>query len=300
MSMLVRPMLCELGALSSLELREGDPEWIVERKYDGERIIAQSDEGKVHLWTRRDISVSHKFPEVVSVIEDTLRGKRHSILDGELVVGTGLKDLARRQTEDKLMIEILAKKMPATYMVFDVLLLDGKDVRSSALKERKEMLRSLVKDSPNIAYTPVFDTVGLRGRFDTFVEDGYEGVIMKHFHSAYQVDKRSRDWLKFKKSDTVEVEIIGAVRSEAGQAFKSLIMMREGKYFGLVGTGFTEEDRRRILGMLRRESVDTPFIPLPRSVDPVVLTKPMKALIRLLEISDSGMPRAPVWVDFRT
>jgi ATP-dependent DNA ligase len=59
MSMLVRPMLCEIGELSILDAREGDPDWIVERKYDGERIVAQYEPGKVHLWTRRVMNVSH-------------------------------------------------------------------------------------------------------------------------------------------------------------------------------------------------------------------------------------------------
>jgi DNA ligase-1 len=296
--MLIRPMLCELGALSSLELREGDPEWIAERKYDGERIVAQYDKAKVHLWTRRDMNVAHKFPEVVEAVERTLAGKKHTVLDGELIVGGHLKDLARRQTEDKLAIKVLSKKMPATYMVFDVLIIDGNDVRSLKLTERKELLRSLVKDSQNIAWTPFYDSHGLRARFDSFVEQGWEGMIMKHLPSTYQADKRSRDWVKFKKSVTVEVEIIGAARSEAGQAFKSLIMMREGKYFGLVGTGFTEDDRRRILEDLRRDSVRKPAVELPEGVDPVVLTRPRKAFVKVLEISNTGMPRAPVWVGF--
>jgi len=299
MSMLVRPMLCELGgALSSLDLRDGDPEWVAERKYDGERIIAQFDKGKVHLWTRREINVSNKFPETVEAVGRTLAGKRHSILDGELIAGSRFKDLAKRQTEDKLAIRILSKKMPATYMVFDVLLLDGKDVKSVALSERKKMLRDLVKDSQNIAYTPVFDSRGLRTRFDSFVKDGYEGLILKHLSSTYQADKRSRDWLKFKKSDTIEVEVIGAAKSDAGLAFKSLIMMRDGKYFGQVGTGFTEAERRRILADLRRTSVQKPVIPIPDDLEPVVLNAPRKALIKVLEISDTGMPRAPVWVGF--
>ena len=298
MSMLVRPMLCEIGELAVLDAREGDPDWIAERKYDGERIVAQYEAGKVHLWTRREISVSHKFPEVVSAIEQTLAGKKHSILDGELIVGSRLKDLATRQTEDPLATRILSKKMPATYMVFDVLYLEGKDVRSKRLSERKELLRRVVSDRPNIAYTPHFRADGLRERFESFINEGQEGLIIKHLPSTYQAGKRSRDWLKFKKSDTVEVEIIGAARSEAGQAFKSLIMMRNGKYFGLVGTGFTEQERMRILQILKRDSVDEPGVQLPKDVDPVVLTKPRKALVKVLEISDAGTPRAPVWVGF--
>jgi DNA ligase-1 len=298
MSMLVRPMLCEIGELSILDAREGDPDWIVERKYDGERIVAQYEPGKVHLWTRRDMNVSHKFPEVVAAIQHTLGGRKHSILDGELIVGSRLKDLAKRQTEDALAIKVLSRQMPATYMVFDVLYLDGKDVKSKPLSERKEILRSLVSNSPNIAFTPLYRAVGLRKKFEEFIEEGHEGLILKRLPSAYQAGKRSRDWLKFKKSDTVEVEIIGAARSEAGQAFKSLIMTRNGKYFGLVGTGFSEQERRRILKELKRDSIEKPFVRLPQEVDPVVLTKPRKALVKVLEISDSETPRAPVWVGF--
>ncbi len=298
MSMLVKPMLCEIGPLSVLDARDGDPEWICERKYDGERIVAQYDKGTVHLWTRRDISVSHKFPEIVAAVEGTLRGKKHSIIDGELIVGSRFKDLARRQTQDPLTIRILSQKMPATLMVFDVLLLDGEDIKGRKLSERKEVLRSLVHDAPNIAFTPFYDSSGLRKRFESFTEEGHEGLVMKHLPSTYQVNKRSRDWLKFKKSDTLEVEIIGAARSEAGQAFKSLIMMRNGKYFGLVGTGFSEAERRRILQMLKKDAVHESPVNLPKDVEPVVLCKPKKALVKVLEINDAGLPRAPVWAGF--
>lgn len=299
MSMHIRPMLCELGSLSTLDALEGDPDWIVERKYDGERMVAQFDKGVIHLWTRRDISVSHKFPEIITAIEDLFAGKKHSVIDGELIVGSHLKDLAKRQIEDKLVIKILSKKMPAKLMVFDVLILDGKDVRGKALSERKKILRSLVDDSAHIAYTPSFDTKGLRGRFESLVREGAEGIIMKRIDSTYQADVRSRDWLKLKKSIDIEVEIIGAARSEAGQAFKSLIMVREGKYFGQVGTGFPEAERRRILDILKRDPVELSPVPLPENIDPVVLCKPKKALIKALEISNIGMPRAPVWIGFK-
>ena len=299
MSMLISPMRCELGSLASLEAREGDPDWIAERKYDGERIVAQFDKDRVSMWTRRDMNVSHKFPEVVEAIRGALRGKGHTVIDGELVAGASFKDLGRRQSEDRLTIKIMSKKLPATYVVFDVLVLDGKNVMSLQLSDRKNLLDESLRDSSAIELAPVFSSDGLRARFDQFVHEDCEGIIIKRLSSTYQAGKRSRDWVKVKKSITVEVEIVGAVRSEAGQAFKSIIMMHDGRYFGLVGTGFSEEDRRRIFELLGRDPVDKPAIPLPEGVDPVVLNHPKRALITVLEISNTGMPRAPVWIGFK-
>src|SRR5512137_342865 len=98
----IDPMLCELADPATLgELAKGD--WSVERKYDGERIIGQWNKGRVDLWTRRDIEVARKFPEVVKAL-GVLKDHGHTVLDGELVVGKDLEDVALRQAEDPLTV----------------------------------------------------------------------------------------------------------------------------------------------------------------------------------------------------
>ena len=84
MSMHIEPMLCEIGDPAFLD-KLTDKEWVVEKKYDGERIIAQLEKGRVSLWTRRDLDVAHKFPEIVDSIM-SLNDRQHIVLDGVLTV----------------------------------------------------------------------------------------------------------------------------------------------------------------------------------------------------------------------
>ncbi len=296
--MLIQPMLCEPGELSRLnDLR--DPGWIIEEKYDGERIVAQVEGKKVHLWTRRDIDVHNKFPE----IEEGLLGlgiKKHTVLDGELVVEGGFQSLHFRQTEDKLAIRVLSKKIPATYMLFDLLMLEGESIMKVPLSSRTESLNSLIEtDSSVLKRTPTFPPQEAKETFDRFVSRGGEGVIAKRLASAYEPGKRSHEWIKFKRVKTVDVDIIGATRSDANIPFASLMMMRNGKFFGNVGTGFTMKDREDILEFLKKNAVDKPATELPKDIDPVILTRPLPAEVKVSEILNRGMPRAPVWVRFK-
>lgn len=296
--MLIQPMLCEPGELARLESLK-DPEWIVEEKYDGERIIAQLEGGRVHMWTRRDLEVHHRFPEVVDALR-TLRVKRHTVLDGELVVQAGFQGLHHRQTDDRLAIRVLSRKIPATYILFDLLILDRERLIDKPLSSRRMSLAALLpEDAPAIRRAPHFPADRARETFDRLVSQGGEGVIAKRLASVYEPGKRSRGWLKFKRVETVDVDIIGATRSDAGLPFASLMMMRDGRFFGNVGTGFTLEERDEILGILKRNASDKPATELPKDIDPVILTKPLPAEVNVSEILDAGMPRAPVWLRFK-
>ncbi len=294
----IEPMLCELADLASLEdLANGD--WSVERKYDGERIIGQSNKGRVDLWTRRDINVSRRFPEVVEALH-VLERFGHTVVDGELVVGKDLEDLAKRQTDERLVIDVLRKKLPARYIVFDVLIASDKKVMGKTLVERKPMLKDLFgADTGTIVICPTYPPTNARERFDTFVREGNEGLVAKRLSSKYLPGKRSKDWLKFKRTETIDVDIIGARKSTTNLPFGSLIMMRNGKYFGCVGSGFTQDQRVEILEKLRRNAISSSPVEIPKDVVPVILSKPLPAEIKVNAILADGSPRAPVWVRFR-
>lgn len=294
----LEPMLCELADPSSLgQLATGG--WTVERKYDGERIIGQWDKGRVDLWTRRGLDVAKKFPEVVSAL-NALKRPAHTVLDGELVVGKDLEDLALRQSGERLAISIMSKKMPARYIVFDVLILDGQKVMNRTLGERKRMLGEiLIPDSPTLLECKVYPPDDAPNLYKAFIAEGNEGLVAKRLASKYYPGKRSSEWLKFKRTETIDVDIIGARRSEMGLPFASLIMMRNGKYFGCVGSGFTLAERERILEKLKKNEVGSSPVEIPKSVVPVILNKPLPAEIKVNAILSDGSPRAPVWVRFR-
>ena len=294
----IEPMLCELADPSTLgELVRGG--WTVERKYDGERIIAQWNKRRVDLWTRRGLDVARKFPEVVEALND-LHRTDHTVLDGELVVGKDLEDLALRQTEEKLAIKVLSKKMPARYIVFDALIVDGESVMNRTLGDRKSLLGEILGPvSRTLVLCQNYPPDDAPQLYKSFIKEGNEGLVAKRLSSKYLPGKRSSDWLKFKRTETMDVEVIGARRSEKGLPFASLIMMRNGKYFGCVGSGFTLAEREAIFEKLKRNEATSSPVEIPESVVPIILCKPLPAEVKVNAILSDGSPRAPVWVRFR-
>jgi DNA ligase-1 len=203
--------------------------------------------------------------------------------------------------EDKLSINILSKKIPATYNLFDILCLDQIDLIKKPLIERKKTLIDKVKTDEYIkivSFQQVSDET-INDHFQEYVKSGFEGAILKNLHSTYEPGKRSGEWLKVKRDDTVDVYIIGATKSTA-IPFGALIMERNGEYFGKVGTGFSDKERLDILKYLK-ENQSPLLIKVPPDIESEILltTKPLLAEIRVNELIKGRSPRAPVWVRFR-
>jgi len=295
---MIEPMLAKL--IRNEEELHLTGSWISEPKYDGQRLIAVSKEGNISLWTRRHLQVAKKFPELTKALKENIKSQNW-ILDGELTVPGGLGNLINRNVEDKFRINILSKKMPAIYHVFDILCYNKDNLIPKPLIERKKILIKNVKVAEHIEIVP-YKTVTDETAPDYFhenVKNGFEGAILKNIHSTYESGKRSGEWLKMKREDTVDVYVIGATKSEA-IPFGALIMEKNGEYFGKVGTGFSDQDRRDILKYLE-ENRGPLHGWVPPDVEPEVLitTKPLLAEIRVNELIKGRSPRAPVWVRFR-
>ncbi|CEL24364.1 MAG: ATP-dependent DNA ligase [Methanobacterium formicicum] len=272
--------------------------WVSEPKLDGERIIALRKGDQIDLWTRRHVEVSYKFPEIISSLKKNIKGDNW-ILDGELTVPGGFRKLLKRNVEDRFKISLLAKKLPATLNLFDILRFQGEDLTSKALVQRKKILLKVVQEGGHIKIVP-FKTVNSKKIKDHFVESihrGYEGLILKNASSEYESGKRSSHWLKIKRSETIDVNVIGATKSTGSIAFGALILEKDGQYFGKVGTGFSDLDRKEILEFLEKNRGVTD-IPLPPDLDILLTTRQLPAEIKANEIV-KGKPRAPVWVRFR-
>lgn len=272
--------------------------WVSEPKLDGERIIALRKGDQIDLWTRRHVEVSYKFPEIISSLKKNIKGDNW-ILDGELTVPGGFRKLLKRNVEDRFKISLLAKKLLATLNLFDILRFQGEDLTSKALVQRKKILLKVVQEGGHIKIVP-FKTVNSKKIKDHFVESihrGYEGLILKNASSEYESGKRSSHWLKIKRSETIDVNVIGATKSTGSIAFGALILEKDGQYFGKVGTGFSDLDRKEILEFLEKNRGVTD-IPLPADLDILLTTRQLPAEIKANEIV-KGKPRAPVWVRFR-
>ena len=272
--------------------------WISEPKLDGERIIAMREGDNITLWTRRHIESSYKFPEIIIDLESNVKGNNW-ILDGELTVPGGFRRLLRRNTEDKLKISVLSRKIPATFNLFDILHFHGEDLTGKPLVQRKKVLLNAVDQGKRIQIIPfkIVTTETVKEEFEKALKEGYEGLILKDASSRYEAGKRSGKWLKIKRSETIDVNVIGATRSSGSIAFGALILEKDGEYFGKVGTGFSDDDRLEILRFLKQNKAEID-VDLPSDVEVLLTTSPIPAEIKANEVI-SGKPRAPVWVRFR-
>jgi DNA ligase-1 len=117
----------------------------------------------------------------------------------------------------------------------------------------------------------------------------------------YEDGSRSAKWIKVKRIVSEDVFVIGATRSDAGLPFASLILERDGRYFGKVGTGFTDADRVEYLERLKASADGVQGIELPAEVRAEVLLRcaPIPAEIAFMEVSKAGLPRHPRWVKWR-
>lgn len=291
---MIEPMLAQLKS-HNINLEES---WLVEPKYDGERLIAQRKGDNITLWTRRDIQVSYKFPEIVSALKKNINGDNW-ILDGELTVIGGFKQLLKRNVENKFKISILSRKIPATYNIFDILNWDGKDVLKIPLIERKSLLLKAVHLDEFINLVNFQELNDLKKHLEYNLKAGFEGIVLKKTYSPYEPGKRSGKWIKIKKQDTIDVQVIGATKSTGSQAFGALILKKDGKFFGKVGTGFTDNDRKHIFNILKKNQAPL-NIKIPEIVfsELLISNEPLLAEIRVQEIINHS-PRAPVWVRFR-
>jgi len=245
------------GAMKAVltDERFSDPNWIFERKLDGIRCIAIRTGAHVKLLSRNDLSQNERWPELVEALEAE-RSDRF-VIDGEVVAFDGAQTsfakLARRGQH----------YVPVFYYVFDILWLDGHDVRKLPLRTRKRLLRDALQFHGNVRWTPHRNRDGER----FFVEacrKGWEGLIAKRADSPY-VTTRSRDWLKFKCEHGQEMVIGGFTeprgsRVEFGALLLGYYRDKRLEYAGKVGTGFDTELLHSLGAQLRElQRKDAPF-----------------------------------------
>jgi DNA ligase D-like protein (predicted ligase) len=232
--------------------RFSDAGWVYERKLDGIRCIAVRDGGDVRLLSRNDLPMNGRYPEIAEAL-DAQPGR--FAVDGEVVAfdgeQTSFAKLARRGLDS----------VPVFYYVFDVLWLDGQDVRALPLLTRKRLLRATLRFDDPLRLTAYRTEDGV-GFFEEACRKGWEGLIAKRADSRYAA-RRSRDWLKFKCSRGQELVIGGyteprGTRIELGALLLGVYDGDALRYAGKVGTGFDRDTLRDLGERLRGLRRDTP------------------------------------------
>ncbi len=274
-----------------------DPAWIFERKLDGVRCIAHRDRGGVRLLSRTDRDMSAQYSEVSKALRSD--PCPDFVVDGEVVAldSRGITSFSRLQRR--------GKERVAIYLyVFDLLRLEGSDLRDLPLRERKRQLRAALRFDDPIRFTPHRNEVGER-LYEEACRKGLEGVIAKRADSPYRAT-RSRDWLKLKCHAEQELVIGGFTAPQGSRTdFGALLVGHfDGdtlRYAGKVGTGFDRSTLAELGGQLRDlESEDNPFAdvhPIPRGTHWVA--PQLVAQIGFTEWTRDGRLRHPRYLGLR-
>ncbi|MEO6858386.1 MAG: non-homologous end-joining DNA ligase [Solirubrobacteraceae bacterium] len=234
-----------------------DAGWIFERKLDGVRCIAVRDGSTVALLSRNDLSLNGRYPEIASALED--QPQRRFAVDGEVVAFDGA------QTSFAKLAQRGQSHVPVFFYIFDVLWLDGQDVRALALRTRTRLLRAELRFHDHALRFSTHRNRDGEALFAEACRKGWEGVVAKRADSRYAA-KRSRDWLKFKCEQGQELVVGGFTAPKGSRTdFGALLLgyYEDGKlrYAGKVGTGFDTETLKSLGGRLRQLRRDrAPFV----------------------------------------
>ncbi len=289
----VTPMLATLAP----EPFDAD-DWIYEIKWDGFRAIAEVRRGDAHLYSRTQAGFETEFPTLVRELRLL---DFDAVIDGEIVAldekGRGEFSLLQkyRRTGEGVLV----------YYAFDLLHLEGYDLRALPLVRRKELLQRILPPLPRLRYSDHMQGRGI-AFFRQAAESGLEGVIAKDGQSVYQAGRRSEAWLKFKARPCQEAVIGGFTAPRSGRKFFGALLLGvyDGDdlvYIGHTGTGFDQEtlaEVRARLEPLRRPS--SPFVVEPKANTSATWVEPeLVCEVQYASWTELGMLRQAAFLGLR-
>src|ERR1700691_34391 len=310
-----RPMPAAINPMLATRVEKpfDDPDWLFEVKWDGYRAIAFIQAGKVRLASRNQNDLTGQYSEL-GVLPKLVKAK-NAILDGEITVlderGRALFSLMQQRTGIRSGGRRTAARLdlPIVYYVFDLLYVDGYDLRRVALEERKQALVRVVATNEVVRHSEHFPERGV-ALFEAAKQQGLEGILAKHRGSLYE-ERRSREWLKIKITQTIDCVIGGYTDPEGSrQYFGSLVLGlydESGQliHVGQAGTGFTQATLKEIWRILKPlETKRSPFYGPVEAANAHWLKPQRVAEIKFTEwtheTAEGGMKlRAPVFIGLR-
>ncbi|SHI22627.1 ATP-dependent DNA ligase LigD phosphoesterase module /ATP-dependent DNA ligase LigD polymerase module [Sporobacter termitidis DSM 10068] len=273
---------------------EGE-DWLYELKYDGYRILAYLEGGSVRLVTRNGNDDTGRFQPAADALADWAGG-RAMVLDGEMAItdAAGRTDF---QALQNYMKNPQGKNL--TYIVFDLLALDGTDLRGRPLTERKETLETLMAGAPKSLYYSSHVRGGGKESFGAACQAGLEGIVGKKADSVYS-GTRNGDWIKLKCDTRQEFVIGGYTLTDKKTSGVSALLLGvyEGTEFifaGRAGTGLTGRSMTELeekFQSLQRETPPFKEAPAPRKNEKVTWLEPrLVAEIKFAEWTKDNLLR---------
>ncbi|QOY61662.1 DNA ligase D [Lysobacter sp. H21R4] len=286
------PQLAKLG-----DAPPSGERWLHEVKWDGYRLVATIVAGRVRLWSRNALEWTGKVPEVAQALEQL--GLRSAALDGELIAGTGTQ-----QDFNVLQATLSGEQQGAlSYVLFDLLHLDGIAIDQAPLLERKRLLEAVLADAPpSLAYSSHIPVDGAAA-FALAGEQHFEGIISKRADGVYHPG-RGDDWRKTKSIQSDEFAVVGTLPPKGSRkGFGALLLARPDgaggwSYAGRVGSGFSDRQLDEISAHIGNAGSATPTVEVPASqkgplraatwFDPLFVAE-----VYLRGISGQGLLRQP-------
>jgi len=302
----IRPMLAKSGKPFD------GANYFFEPKWDGLRALLFLRERTIELQNRNLRDATGSYPEIQK-LKGSIRAKT-AIIDGEVVVlgENGTPNFgslqARFGVDDSKRVNMLAKTTPVTYVAFDLLHVDGKDVIIKPLVERKKRLKSILKEGPYLLYGDHVEAEGTRF-FKEATSRGFEGAIAKESQSQYVPGLRTDYWIKIKQVNTTECIVVGFSEGEGARVptFGSLILAAyddDGnlQHVGNVGGGFSNDNLEHVKRKLDKLRTEGPTIQGPvDSPTPVTWVKPKLVVeVAYMSVTNDGRLRFPRFKQVRT
>jgi len=256
----MRPMLATKG----VHVPAG-AEWVHEVKWDGIRVLAEVEQGRLRLWSRNENDVTVAYPELrplADVGHDLLLDAEVVALDdGGVPRFSALAD--RMHVRNATRAEQLARLNPVTLLVFDLLRLDEEDLTGQPLTERRRRLEGLGLVGPSWQVPPTYDDGAML--LAATEQQGLEGIVSKRRTSAYHFGRRSPDWVKFPHRPTLSY-VVGGWRLETDSTSRVgavLVGQPTGdglSYRGRVGSGLAGKRAEAVREVLAGLGTDrSPF-----------------------------------------
>ena len=297
----VTPMMASL-----VDKPPSGDQWLYEVKWDGVRALCFIEDKQLGIYSRSGNRCDQQYPEI-SVLPHYLDAAT-AIVDGEIAVldenGRSSFSLIqpRIAVSDPNSIAHLSRSAPATLFLFDLLYLDGYDLRNVPLEERKRLLKEILGPTEAIRYSDEFVTDGA-AMLQAARQMGLEGILAKRRQSRYE-GRRSPEWLKIKATSQQEF-VIGGFTHGDRDYFSSLVLglYENGKlvHAGQVGTGFNQKSLKEIYTHLEPLITDkSPFTGRVKMLRDATWVKPeLVCEIKYLEFTPDGQLRAPVFLGLR-
>lgn len=300
--------LLPMGA-SIAESPFSNPDWLFEPKLDGIRALATIQDGSVLLITRKGNDICRQYPGLVD--ELTRQPLKEAVIDGEIVAFDAENRPSFHQLQQRMNLQrdpdirVAEKQVPVFFFAFDVLHLNGYDLRGVELEKRKEILHSVLIKTEHVSVLEHFIEHG-KAAYKAATDHGFEGIVAKKRNSRYETGKRTAQWLKIKAVASDEFVIGGYTKGQGSRqdTFGSLLLgvYDDGKlrYVGNVGSGFNDESLQRHLEDFQKlKSAKNPFSSKPPVKDITFMQPKLVAEVKYTQYTPDGHLRAPVFLRMR-